>query len=110
MQRPAVEVARSQARMIDRRGTEGMDQSLEASARSLQEHRQQVRVQLEREKHFEVLDVPYPELIRNPGPVCERIAEFVGDRLPHPDLMAQVIKPDLYRQKAARGKGGEAGT
>ncbi|NNC87072.1 MAG: tetratricopeptide repeat protein [Akkermansiaceae bacterium] len=106
MQRPVMEVARSQARMIERRGTEGTSGSLEETARGLREHRQQLRARLAQERNIEVLDVPYPELIRNPGPVCAQVARFLGERLHDPDRMPEVIKPDLYRQKGGAGEGG----
>ena len=50
--------------------------------------------------HIEWLEIDYPELVRNPVPVIEKLVEFLGtDRLPRANAMVSVVDPALHRRK-----------
>jgi predicted AlkP superfamily phosphohydrolase/phosphomutase/tetratricopeptide (TPR) repeat protein len=101
MSRPAEEVARSQRRMIERRGTTGMSGSDEEIAASLKRHREDtLRYLHEHSAVFEVLLVNYPALIADPAAVADRVAAFLGpELLPNPNALAGAVQPDLYRNR-----------
>lgn len=102
MSRPAEEIARSQRRMIERRGAAGMEGDEEKIAASLKRHRNETLGFLKAHgAAFEVLRVSYPVLVSEPGPVAERVAAFIGrELLPHPQRMASAIRQELHRNKA----------
>jgi predicted AlkP superfamily phosphohydrolase/phosphomutase/tetratricopeptide (TPR) repeat protein len=99
MMRPVAEVAASQAKMLERQQKPGADPSQIKPL--LEEHLRAVLNALSRSTHFQTLAVPYRELIADPQPWIEKIVAFLGsDRVPHPERMAGVIRPELHRQKA----------
>ncbi len=102
MTRPVAEIARSQQRMIDRRGTSGMDGTLTEIAAALQRHRDETLSHLRgHPRAFDVLMVDYPSLVADPAPWIENLAAFLGpELLPHPDHMAAAVRPALHRQKS----------
>jgi len=100
MARPVAEVAASQAKMLQRAGKPAGDEK--QMARLLGQHMRTALRSLSRSKHFRTLVVPYRALIARPEPWIEKIVAFVGtERVPHPDRMQSVIRPDLYRQRGA---------
>jgi hypothetical protein len=101
MTRPLSEIAGSQKRMIDRLGTQGMDQPLEQVAEQLADHSRQILAWIGRQENFECCMVHYPSLVANPDKVIARVVKFLGpERLPNHDRMAEVVRPDLYRQRS----------
>jgi predicted AlkP superfamily phosphohydrolase/phosphomutase/tetratricopeptide (TPR) repeat protein len=103
MLRPLEEVARSQARMIERLGTEGAGREEAMLIEELKEHRERVMVHLQRQKNVKVLPVRFPVLVANPEAVCGLVAEFLGESLARPEALGSVIDPALYRQRSESG-------
>ena len=103
MLRPLEEVARSQARMIERLGTEGAGRDEAMLIEELKEHRERVMVHLQRQKNVKVLPVRFPVLVANPEAVCGLVAEFLGESLARPEALGSVIDPALYRQRSETG-------
>lgn len=101
LMRPLREVVRSQKKMIERLGTEGGGGDEEELIEELRVHRDLVLQHLRRQKNVELLVVRYPMLVQETAKVCERVAEFLGEALPHPEKLAAVVDPDLYRQRHA---------
>jgi hypothetical protein len=102
MQRPLGEVAKSQRRMIERRGTEGMAGTEEEIAAALGRHREEVLDFVRRHPQaFELLVVDYPELVGDPERWAARVGEFLGPELvPHPERMAEAVRPELHRNRS----------
>ncbi len=107
MVRPPAEVARSQAKMINRLGTQGAELTLEQIEQQLTAHRGQTIRFLKHAKHMKVLTVEYPNLVSEPEPEIARLREFLGhEQLPEAEAMASVVRPDLYRQRDAPSSNG----
>ncbi len=101
MQRPPEEIARSQATMIARRGTSGLEGNEAEMAARLQAHREET-LQFLRSLPgtYALLEVDYPSLVAEPEAWTARVAEFLGpERLPQPERMAGVVRRDLHRNK-----------
>ena len=100
MLRPIEEIVLSQAKMLQRLGTEGSQQSDEETAALLDSHRTNILELLNKQQHIELLTVGFRDLVDDADQHVNRIVEFLGeDRLPNPDQMKAVIKPELHRQK-----------
>ena len=101
MMRPVEQIASSQAKMIDRLGTEGADVEHEEVVEQLASHRNQIIGYLRNMPNSELLTISYPNLIDDPQPAIEQLREFLGDeRLSTWAEMAKVIRPELHRQKS----------
>ena len=101
MKRPITEIAASQAKMIARRGTKGLETTSQEIANALQAH-SDFALQFLRgnPKLFQVLVVDYPTLVANPEVAVARITKFVGaERLSKPELLASVVRSDLHRNR-----------
>ncbi len=103
MSRPVAEVVRSQAKMIDRRGSTGANETAEGIAATLHAHREESLATMRRDPRiFEVLEIDYPTLVADPALWAAKVAEFIGpDLLPHPERMAGVVRGDLHRNRSA---------
>jgi tetratricopeptide (TPR) repeat protein len=101
MMRPCEEVARSQQRMIQRRGTSGMAGSLQSISAALERHRTETLNYLKRHpRAFEVLEIDYPDLVAHPELWVPKIAEFLGpELLPEPEKMLGCVRPELHRNR-----------
>jgi predicted AlkP superfamily phosphohydrolase/phosphomutase/tetratricopeptide (TPR) repeat protein len=98
MMRPVSEVAASQAKMLERRGTEGLPP--DETVAQLRTHRDGILAALSRSRNMKTLRVPYPQLLAKPDAWIRQITEFLGPgRIPHPEAMPAAIRPDLHRQK-----------
>ena len=102
MTRPVEEVVASQSKMIERLQTEGSTQTVDDLAKELANHRRYIKNKIESNPRNDVLEIDYPTLVESPTDVIPLIAEFLGDKLPHPERMIEVIDPSLYRQKRQR--------
>jgi predicted AlkP superfamily phosphohydrolase/phosphomutase/tetratricopeptide (TPR) repeat protein len=100
MQRPIEEVAASQEKMRRRlAGTSAADPV--RMVERLGEHRDRTMTLLQQTPNVDLLEVDYTDLLHNPRPHLERIAEFsrIGrDKL---DLMSAVIHPQLRHFRGA---------
>ncbi len=103
MDRPIAEVVASQGKMIARRGKKAPATDPARMARMLEAHRDTILQSLERGQNFELLKIPFGELVRAPEEFIPRLVEFVGrERLPHAAAMAAVTRPELHRNRAAQ--------
>ena len=102
MMRDPAEIALSQARMLQRRGTEGMEGDPDSIARTLLAHRRAILHWLHSQKDlFDILHVDYAQLLSAPAPAIAQIMEFLGpELLPVPENMTGVIRSGLHRQKS----------
>ena len=100
MMRPTEEIVASQAKMIEHRGTDGADLDLEQLARGLDSHRQMVLAALQKAQNFELIQISYPTLIKDPEPVANTLREFLGEeRLMTPEAMCGAVDGTLYRNR-----------
>ena len=100
MLRPIAEVVASQRAMTTRLGSKGANLEPAQLERGLRAHREEIRKWGKSAQHIEWLEIDYPELVRDPVPVIERLVEFLGShRLPRPDAMVSVVDPALHRHK-----------
>ena len=56
------------------------------------------RVLAQRHDNFEMLEVHYQDVIRDPARVAERVNGFLGGQL-NEIAMAEVVDPTLYRNR-----------
>jgi hypothetical protein len=47
----------------------------------------------------ELLEISYPDLVADPGPVNEQLAKFLPERFKPSDAVAACIKPKLFRNR-----------
>ncbi len=100
MMRPVAEVAASQTRMIERKGTNKSALDGQRLERQLTLHRNQVLRWLRKVEHVELLEVDYPALVRESKEQVRRIVEFLGgDHLPNAAAMPAAVRPELHRQQ-----------
>lgn len=98
MRREIAEILASQKQMLIRRGelSDGDDQNM---AEIFQEHLKRVRVWLANQPNMDVLYVDYNELMSDPAPKINAVADFL-DLTENLDAMLAVPDKRLYRQKA----------
>jgi hypothetical protein len=94
MQRPIEEVAASQEKLRHRlSGTSAADPT--GMIERLREHRERIIDLLHDTPAVDLLEVDYTDLLQNPRPHLERIAEFGKIDRSKIDIMAAVINPRL---------------
>lgn len=99
--RPVEEIVASQKKMIARRGTKGAELNPEQLTASLTRHREEI-LRLMKALPMESLLVRYHRVLEEPERVAQRLVEFIGaERLPNMAAMSSVVRPDLYRNRAA---------
>lgn len=100
MRRPLEEVVASQQVMLRRRGERGasLDPAQLMAAFRIQLDR--LLAWLAARPNFEVLDVSYPEVLRDPARWAGEIAEFLGGGL-DTEAMAAAVDPSLHRNRTA---------
>jgi len=100
MQRPVEEVAASQLKMLQRRFPGKTHASPENMAGTLRQHREETLNLLRRIKGVELLEVSYPDLVRDPAAWLPQLAAFLAPRWPFAAASAaEVVKPALHRQR-----------
>jgi hypothetical protein len=101
MVRPIEEIAVSQAKMIERLGTEGAELDENDLLRGLRDHRAKTLSWLKMNTdHMEFEQISYTNLINEPEIVIPKIVEFLGgDYLSEPEKMISVIDESLYRNR-----------
>ena len=103
LERDMDEILSSQQRMLERTNKIDEDnKSDEMLRQSYQEHIKKVSTWLEDQDWLQTLYVSYNEILRQPDIEFQKIAVFL-DQLVDPQLMAQVVDPELYREKANVG-------
>lgn len=97
--RPVEEIAASQAKMIQRRGTKGANLDEEQLLAGLLRHRNEI-IGMLNALPMEVLPIRYHRILEDPDAVIDRLVRFLGEgRIPNPQAMASVIRKDLYRNR-----------
>ena len=101
VKRPVQEIVASQWKMLEHKGTNPKTER-EHLEHAQQQHALDVLAVLRQHKRVSLLEVDYPELVRDPQAGANRIAEFLGDkRVTNSSAMAGVVKPQLHRQRSA---------
>ncbi len=98
MNRHLDEVVTSQNKMLLRRGEE-LKQDDGQMKRLFSDHLQRVRSWLSRQRHFQVLEVHYSQVVASPLQQAERIGRFLDLPLQF-SRMAEVVDPELYRNRS----------
>jgi hypothetical protein len=99
MLRPLTEVVRSQLRMRARLGKGAGDPRW--LAEQLRQHLRDALAWLRTQPQVAVLPVSYGGLVGAAARWSARVVGFLGrERVPHPERMAAVVRPELYRQRA----------
>jgi hypothetical protein len=98
MERRLAEVMASQRKMLVRRGEDPDKVSEDELEAVLEKHLQQVQDWIERQANVERISVNYNRMLEDPEDDILRINNFLGGNL-DVGKMAQVIDPDLYRQR-----------
>ncbi len=100
MVRPIDEIAASQQKMIQRLGSKGADVDLPTIEKNLTRHRDEILGLIRRRPNMTMRVVRYKKLIEDPQSVVDRLVDFFGDGvLLHPERMASVVRPELYRNR-----------
>ena len=102
MDRDLDEVLASQRKMLDHRGQEERVEDAEMK-RIFRHHLRQVREWLAAQPNFEALEVRFDQVIQSPEPAVRELCEFLGRELDR-RKMAEVVDPDLYRNRATDTK------
>lgn len=101
MTRPVQEVVASQWKMLEHKGTNPKTEH-EHLETAQQKHALEILTVLRNHSRVSLLEVDYPELVRDPQAGARRIADFLGDeRVPQRQAMPGVVKPQLHRQRSA---------
>jgi hypothetical protein len=94
MQRSIEDVAASQEKLRQRRSTSSPPDREKMTA-WLRDHRDRIVELLREAPNVDLLEIDYDDLIANPRPNLEKIAQFAGIDPVKIDKMAPVIDPDL---------------
>jgi Sulfotransferase domain len=100
MRRPLQEVVASQSVMLRRNGQHGGALGEDRVADVFRRQLEQLEAWLAAQPNFAVLDVPYPEVLRDPSRWAAEIARFLERGL-DTEAMARTVDPALHRQRAA---------
>ena len=98
MQRPMPEVLKSQEEMLRRRGTSESGGNTAAVGEAFQRHVVEVNKWLAAKADTKVLRMHYHRVLREPKPVAEEVAEFLGFPLDIGAMTAEVDQ-NLYRNR-----------
>ena len=98
MQRNLAEVVRSQAVMLERRGTTGANLTAEQLVRAYQQQLDKVQGWMAQQPDIQVHMVDYNALVADPAPVVDVVIGFLGVSLDREAMLA-VVDPSLYRQR-----------
>jgi tetratricopeptide (TPR) repeat protein len=99
MVRPVEQVVESQWTMLARQGQN--PKSEKQHLIEVQEHHsRQVREALAASDRVTLLEVSYPDLVADPGPVIERLAALLPGRFTPAPAVAACVKPELHRNRS----------
>lgn len=99
MQRDLREVVRSQSTMLARSGRAGGGLPPERLIAVYEQQLKAVDAWLAARQGFEVMRVPYAELVQDPGTWVPRVAGFLGRALDVPAMQA-AVDPALHRNRS----------
>lgn len=98
MRRSMPEILASQRKMLIRRGENVDSMDDEKMAALFDKHLQSVQEWIQTQPNVSVLYVHYSEMLADPLPHIERIAQFLGKELDAAS-MVEVVDPALYRNR-----------
>jgi len=99
MRRHMDEIVKSQNIMLDRNQKGGGDMDPEIIKKVFSQQLDKVYQWVESHPNFQMLEVWYNEMLKEPGPIIEKIDAFVGGGLDR-EAMGAVVDPTLYRNRA----------
>ncbi|MBP6016177.1 MAG: sulfotransferase [Candidatus Promineofilum sp.] len=99
------EILASQRKMLIRRGEDPDKMNDAQMAMLFEKHLKQIDEWLRAQPNFRVLYVHYSEVLADPRPHIAKINDFLGGTLDAAG-MAEMIDPDLYRNRQAGRQGG----
>ena len=62
-------------------------------------HSQQIREVLQKSERVTLLEVSFPNLVADPGPVIAKLADFLPGRFTPGLAVAACVKPKLFRNR-----------
>ena len=98
MRRNLDEVLASQQSMLAAQGQRGADMSDNRLAKIFDKQMETLVAWLARQSNFEVLEISYNQVIKEPHSFAEKIRAFLGDTL-DVDAMTTAVDPSLHRQR-----------
>ena len=98
MVRPTSQVVDSQWAMLDRQGQKPRSER-QHLIETQEHHSRQIRKVLGGSDRVELLEISYPELVADPGPILERLAAFLPGRFVPSPAVAACVKPQLFRNR-----------
>ena len=98
MRRDLNEILASQSKMLDRRG-ESSETDDERMVELFEADLWKTNYLLKHNPQFETLEIHYRDVLTEPLEQAQRIKDFLGVEMPV-EQMAQVVDPDLYRNRA----------
>jgi hypothetical protein len=99
MRRNMPEILASQRKMLIRRGENADDMDDAKMAALFEKHLQSTIQWIENQPNISLLYVHYSDMLSDPVPQIKRVNEFLNGRL-NEDAMANVVDPNLYRNRA----------
>ena len=98
MVRPTEQVVNSQWAMLARKGSQ--PKSEKKHLIEVQEHHsRQIREVLQKSERVTLLEVSFPDLVADPGPVIAKLADFLPGRFTPGLAVAACVKPKLFRNR-----------
>lgn len=98
MRRPLPEVVASQAVMLQRAGRKGGNLPPEQMQRLFEKQVEQTLTTLRQRDDVQVLQVDYPQVVADPGPVFAKVNAFLGSTLDE-EAMRAAVDPSLHRNR-----------
>lgn len=100
MRRNPIQVAASQARMLDRIGKDPAYLDAAKVAELISKHDEETLRLLEGAKNIDFIVIEYERLVQEPMGTIGRVREFLGDLITGSlGEMSKAIKPDLWRER-----------
>jgi hypothetical protein len=98
MHRAMAEILASQRKMLINRGEDPDKINDQELAKLYKKHLYKVDTWINSQPNIKRIDIDYNQLVANPSPYMAQVNQFLGNIL-DVEQMAQVIDPDLYRQR-----------
>ena len=98
MVRPVSQVVDSQNVMLDRNGHKPRAER-QNLIETQEQHSLQIRKALAKSDRVDLLEVSFPDLVADPGPIVERLAAFLPGRFTPSPAVAAAVKPRLFRNR-----------
>lgn len=100
MERHMPEILASQRKMLVHRGEDADQMDDERMAELFARHVANIKSWFGEQPNFDVLYIHYSDVLTDPDRAARQVSAFLGNRLT-PEPMAEVVDPDLYRNRRA---------